>query len=689
MKKIHVFLVLACAAAAVAQPQKAPSKQERDLKIEKEEEIPLPTGQTIPRSYAVIIGISRYGNLEEKFQLQYAERDAHSIHTALISQEGGNFKAENIRMLTGSQATLANIRREIDVWLPSVAKEDDRVLIYFAGHGFISENKGYLAPYDFDMKRISQSGYPMGDLGAIIGGKIKAKSKILLTDSCHSGAITPEDTEKVNQTLGTLQKSLFSLTASRDREQSFESGDLGGGHGVFTYYVNKGLSGEADITPRDGVVNADELAEYVRREVRQATGGRQNPTSDRGSFDPNMFLAWVPSNAPPASAPAPKTGGLVIEANMDGVEVFVDRKSAGVVSKGKSLSLPGLTPGMHTVMGVRMGYEPDGPREEMVYPGQDSTVTLKILIPRRRKQAALDELDKGIEFYQKGFEANYKKAAEHFEAALRIEPSYSHACYYLGLTYSALFDHAKGEQYYKKAIELDPDYLEARANYAGMLLDTGNVDEALRQVNTVLVRQPNHALALGMQAQAYRLKLMFPQAIDSARKAVKLAPKNAEPYLWMADSLRLSDKYAEAKTAYTSYLTLSDFDSKLAGKINYYAVGFLVGLGKKKRASSRDIWAELRSLAYFGLCDSERKLKNYDAAILHCTKSLQFDRNEPYAHYALGLSFMARANLKDSAAELQPALQHLQKTVELNPEMTEADYARKNIVAIQEALKVH
>ena len=63
----------------------------------------------------------------------------------------------------------------------------------------------------------------MDELGAVIGGKIKAKSKILLTDACHSGAITPEDTESLNNRLGDLSKSLFSLTASRARERSFES----------------------------------------------------------------------------------------------------------------------------------------------------------------------------------------------------------------------------------------------------------------------------------------------------------------------------------------------------------------------------------------------------------------------------------------------------------------------------------
>ena len=67
---------------------------------------------------------------------------------------------------------------------------------------------------------------------------------------------------------------------------------------------------------------------------------------------------------------------------MDGVEAFVDGKSVGVVNKGVPLRLPGLRPGVHTVKGVRMGYEPDGPREETVYPGQESTVTLKIAILR-------------------------------------------------------------------------------------------------------------------------------------------------------------------------------------------------------------------------------------------------------------------------------------------------------------------
>ena len=587
-------------------------------------------------------------------------------------------------MLTGDKATLAAVRREIGTWLPSVAKEDDRVLIYFAGHGFMSQGKGYLAPFDFERDRIADTGYPMDELGSVIGGKIKAKSKILLTDACHSGAITPEDTENLNSRFGDLSKSLFSLTASRAREQSFEVADLKGGHGVFTYYVVQGMEGAAD-TSGDGVVTADELAEYVHTQVREYTTNRQNPTSDKANYDPEMLLAYIPSKAKPAAAPEPKFGTLIFESNMDGVEVFVDGKTYGVLQKGKPVSAPGLAPGEHTVQGVKMGYEPDGPRQEMVYPGQESPVRIRILIPRRRNKAAADLLQDGMKYYHKGNEQDYKKAVDFFERALAADPKFSQAAFYLGRTYSALFDYENAGRSYKRAIQLDPDYLEAHANYGGILLDTGDVDEAVRQLNTVLQREPAHPVALTLIAQAYRFKSLYPQSIDAARKAIQINPKTAEPHLWLADSLRLSGKFAEARPVYDEYLKLSDFDSKLAGKLNYYVLGSLVGMGRKKRVAERDIWNDYHNMAWFGICECERKAGNLDAAIADCQKALTYDAKDPFAHYTLGLAFMNKANKTSSVAELDPALKHFQQMLEINPDMAEAAIARENIALIQQA----
>jgi len=680
------ILVLFMAAGGRGEQQ-----QSRDLKYEKENSkletaAPQTSKVSIPRSYAVVIGIANYVKLPDSAQLKFSERDAEAIYSILISPEGGNFKAENVRKLIGPKATLANIRQELEQWLPGITKDDDRVLIYFAGHGFVYGGKGYLAPYDFDKSDITSTGYSMETLGRVIGSSIKGKWKVLLTDSCHSGAITPEaDVQTLNRSLLDLNKSLFSLTASRDRERSFESPEWGGGHGIFTYYVVKGLEGTADESG-DGIVTADELANYVRTEVRQATAGKQNPTSERGSFDPDMLLAYVPSGVRPGAPPAPKFGTLIFESNMDGVEVFIDGKSAGVVNKGKPLRLPGLAPGAHTIKGVRMGYEPDGPREEMVYPGQESTVSLKIVIPRRRSKAALDRFEEGLEFYNKGSIENYKRAAERFRAALAADPDYSQAALYLARALRDSFEFQESRKAFERAITIDPDYLEARATYGGMLLDVGDEDEAIRQLNTVVTRNPEHALAQYLLAQALARKELFAQSIEAARKAIALTPNNAEAYFWLGESLRMTGKYGEAVRAYSDYLRLSDFDSKLAGKMNYYVLGFLVGAGRKKRAAQRDVWKELRGLAYFGICDSERKLGNFDAAIENCRISLSLDSSDPYAHYALGLSYLAKGK-NDGVVEMLPAARtQFRKMLDLNPELVEAQYARKNIAAIDDFL---
>ena len=100
----------ACFAQAQQQAQTPPKPQQRDLRVEKIEDAGAPPKlQTIPRSYAVIVGISHYQKLPDKWQLEFPERDAQSIYTVAISPEGGNFKQENVHVLEGDKATLANL----------------------------------------------------------------------------------------------------------------------------------------------------------------------------------------------------------------------------------------------------------------------------------------------------------------------------------------------------------------------------------------------------------------------------------------------------------------------------------------------------------------------------------------------------------------------------------------------------
>jgi len=220
-----------------------------------------------------------------------------------------------------------------------------------------------------------------------------------------------------------------------------------------------------------------------------------------------------------------------------------------------------------------------------------------------------------------------------------------------------------------------------------MLLDTSDADSSIRHLNLVLQRQPNHAVALTLLAQAYRFKELWAQSIDAARKAIAANPKTAEPHLWLADSLRLSGKLADAPAEYAQYLKLSAFDSKLGGRLNYYVLGSLFGMGKKKRVAERDIWNDYHNIAYYGLCECERRGGRLDDAIGDCQRALAFDGKDFFAHYSLGLAFMTKAQKTQSVAELSPALVHFRTMVQLAPDVVEAGYAKTNIQAIEKALK--
>jgi tetratricopeptide (TPR) repeat protein len=329
----------------------------------------------------------------------------------------------------------------------------------------------------------------------------------------------------------------------------------------------------------------------------------------------------------------------------------------------------------------------------MVYPGAESTVTLRILVARRRNKQALELFENGIEYYIKGGEGNYRRAEELFRKALEQDAAYSEAALYLARTYNALFDQEKAKQYFQRSVDIDPDYVEARASYGGMLLDIGDTDLAIRQLDAVIRREPRHTQAQYLLAEAFRLKGAYNESIESARRAIEISPGNAEARFWLAESLRLRgssplsrSQIDEAKAQYLEYLRLSDFDSRLAGKMNYYVVGFLIGKGKKKRAAQHDIWEDLRSLAFFGLCDCDRLLSNFRDAIGYCRKSLSYDNQDPFSHYALALALEHEAQAAGSTETLAAALKHFKAVLDINGEIAEAANARRNISLIQELL---
>ena len=96
---------------------------------------------------------------------------------------------------------------------------------------------------------------------------------------------------RINTGLSNLSKvgnGVCVISAAGDREYSQEGKQWGGGHGVFTYYLIKGLYGDSDYN-RDGYASMGELIPYISEQVRRATQNAQCP-SVAGKFDPALTI---------------------------------------------------------------------------------------------------------------------------------------------------------------------------------------------------------------------------------------------------------------------------------------------------------------------------------------------------------------------------------------------------------------
>lgn len=698
-------------ATTIAQDKpQAPTQAPRDLVLAPKN-MPLPVREGVPRGYALIVGIARYKNLDESKQLRFPESDADAMYRVLINHEGGAFPAENVKFLKGEQATLANIKYHLEEWLPKVAQPMDRVVVYFAGHGFVQNGRGYLAPWDVDPDQLETSAYAMATVGDVLANKVGANWKVLLTDACHSGKINAETTnEALEQQFSALPRSFLTLTATTEREQSFEDPNLSTGFGFFTYYLVQAFSGYADVDPCDGRITADELIEYVRTNVRRYARERQlsqTPTA-RGDYEPEMLLGVANACLSDSTNEAPSMlGTAVIETNMDDVDVYLDGKLVGRMSKGKPLIIPSLPSGLHEFQGVREGYEPDR-KEVMIAPGQESAVSFRIRYVRQIKKPAQELNEQGekllftrrsslslmnlVPMERKQSEGDLNRAAALFKKALDIDPDYAVAAYHLGQVNQLLLKHDEAVASFRRATAIDPTHVDARVECAAVLIEQGDPDEAIRELTEAQRLDPNDDVAYAMLARAYWDKAAWGQAIVAADKAISLKPSNAQAHLWKADALRQmaaasTDRtvqvslYADARTNYRTFLDLTNFSTGLGSKLAFHFIG--LGVGSRKHADRQGAYDSLRSAGFLGLCLSEQKVGNPLKARDYCKRALGHAPNDPIAHFLLGNVNRDLFNARQACGYLKDARTSYLRMLAINPHLDESKNAKNYVGQIE------
>ncbi len=241
---------------------------------------------------ALIIGIEQY---EQSPKASYANLDAKYFYDYAIKAFG--VKKQNINMLIDQEASLSKTYTALFKWLPGKIKPNKTdLIIFFSGHGLASSDgkEKYILPNNADPDLLSKTALSRNELFDQIV-KLKPKSVTMFFDTCYSGVSRDEQTllasAKPLRIVADDDKEIpdnFTIfTASK--EDQISSGLKEANHGIFSYYLMKGLEGKADSNKDKKITNGELLA-YMDQNVSERAldlGRQQNPSLNG---DPDKVL---------------------------------------------------------------------------------------------------------------------------------------------------------------------------------------------------------------------------------------------------------------------------------------------------------------------------------------------------------------------------------------------------------------
>ncbi|MHB9065936.1 MAG: caspase family protein [Pirellulaceae bacterium] len=239
------------------------------------------------RLFVATAGINQY--LDSQLpRLDYAVNNANQVATLLNQQA--------YPLYTPQAVSLSNLNVTRSAWnaaLHAYGEEvrtrvtpDDLLLIFLSGHGVrdpVADKYYYLTS---NVRFTDVTGRRYGDCLSLEDFEVFADlpcRKLVILDTCHSGALQPLRQRELKSALRALQQDVvFTLTASEGGQEAVEERDRNLGR--FTSRLLEGLRGTADQQDgnSDGIVSWSEVVRYVERMVTADSIGdeyQQYPTS--------------------------------------------------------------------------------------------------------------------------------------------------------------------------------------------------------------------------------------------------------------------------------------------------------------------------------------------------------------------------------------------------------------------------
>jgi hypothetical protein len=217
---------------------------------------------------AIIIGIQDYRRVPKA---EFANNDARMFYDYAI--RGLGVRPENIKLLLDQEADDVEILGAFRNWLPLKARKGQTdVYVFFSGHGLPSDDGSnlYMLPHGVDKQFLDRTAIKQSELITSLQA-VSPRSVTMFMDACYSGQIRTGETLLASARPIAIQSKASSfpanfnvISASAPDQLASSSPDLK--HGVFSYFLMKGMEGEADEN-KDGNITMAEMQSYLKEYV--------------------------------------------------------------------------------------------------------------------------------------------------------------------------------------------------------------------------------------------------------------------------------------------------------------------------------------------------------------------------------------------------------------------------------------
>lgn len=221
-----------------------------------------PLGFQRSNAYLLAIGAGTVRDQQRPVR-KYAARDAELVGGYFRTL--GGFPADNVRVLKDREASLADIEEALLDWLPARAGTDSLVIVYFSGQAVVSAS-GAASLVLYEGGRAPAKGYLLRDIQAALA-KLKARTTMLIIDGSIAKSPAEAKAKFKPPQWEAGGTGIVRLIGSTGFASGLEPERLG--HGLFTYYLLKGIRGEADAN-RDGDILLGELTAFLHEAVPSA-----------------------------------------------------------------------------------------------------------------------------------------------------------------------------------------------------------------------------------------------------------------------------------------------------------------------------------------------------------------------------------------------------------------------------------